>query len=388
MDYRRPQSEEAYAELGAILANAFAGTPEQGREWLRDAGDAEARALSREGEIVAGFVRRPMGQWWGGRSVPMLGVAAVGVAPHARGSGVATALMHEAVCEMYTDGFPLSVLFAASFPLYRRAGYELAGNVHQISAALVPLQGDRSLPMRRARDEDEAALRELQRAVVSERNGPLDRSDVMWRRQMSGPGGKGKCDVHVVENEGRIDGYIAHVQRERGGKLTLAVRDIVARNEAAGRRLLGFLADHKAQVQYAAWNGDAADPIVTLLNTRRYRIVSCDQWMLRIVDLKKALEQRGYPAGVRGSLHLELEDDLLEANCGRWILEVEGGAGRVRPGGTGALRAGARGLAPLYSGFLPPATLRRCGWIEADDESCAVAASLFGGSAPYMSEQF
>ncbi|MHC4846890.1 MAG: GNAT family N-acetyltransferase, partial [Planctomycetota bacterium] len=231
MEYRRPQSEEAYGELAAIIGNAFAGTPEKGREWIRDAGDTEARAISQDGEMVAGFIRRPMGQWWGGRSVPMLGVAAVGVAPHARGTGIATQLMNEAVCEMYTDGFPLSVLFSASFPLYRRAGYEMAGSVHRISVGLVPLQGDHSLPMRPMRDEDEPALRALQSDVARERNGTLDRSDVMWRRQRTVSGKP--CDVYVVEVDGRIDGFIAQKQQERGERLVLVVRDIVARDEAA-----------------------------------------------------------------------------------------------------------------------------------------------------------
>ncbi|MHC4450679.1 MAG: GNAT family N-acetyltransferase [Planctomycetota bacterium] len=386
MEYRRPQSEEAYGELAAIIGNAFAGTPEKGRQWIRDAGDAEARAISHDGEMVAGFIRRPMGQWWGGRSVPMLGVAAVGVAPHARGSGVATQLMNEAVCEMYTDGFPLSVLFSASFPLYRRAGYEMAGSVHRISVGLVPLQGERSLPMRPMREADEPALRALQSDVARERNGTLDRSDVMWRRQRTVSGKP--CDVYVVEVDGRIDGFIAQKQQERGERLVLVVRDIVARNEATARRLLGFLADHKAQVHRATWTGDAADPIVTLLNSWRFRIRINDQWFLRIVDVKKALEGRGYPDGVRAELHFEIEDTLLEANAGRWILTVEGGEAQVRRGGDGTLRAGVRGLAPLYSGFLPPASLRRAGWIEADDATCARAASVFGGSAPFMSEQF
>jgi len=381
VEYRRPQDEGEYGALSAILANAFVFGRDEARSVIEKAGDEQARALVHGGEIVAGFIRRPMGQWWGGRSVPMLGVAAVGVPPHARGSGVATTLMREAVREMHEGGFFLSVLFAATYALYRRAGYELAGHVQEISAAAVPLRGDHELPMRPACAEDEPALRALQSEFARERNGPLDRSDVMWTRQHEGR------DVHVVESD-RIDGFIAHQQHEKDGRVLLSVRDLVARNEAAARRLLGFIAQHKAQVHRAVWTGDSADPFVTLLPTRRYRISLRDQWMLRVVDLKKALEARGYPAGVRASIDLEVEDDLIESNNGRWTLDVEGGRGAVKEGGAGKLRTNARGLAPLYSGFLPPASLRRAGWLEADDETCAAAAAVFGGSAPYMSEQF
>ena len=200
--------------------------------------------------------------------------------------------------------------------------------------------------------------------------------------------GKLECEGHVVEVDGRIDGYITHLQRVEKGQLVLTIIDLVARNEAAARRLLGFIADHKAQVHHATWNGDAADPMITLLNTRRYRIELVDQWMLRIVDVPKALEARGYPIGVRGMLELEVTDDLIGANNGRWLLEIEGGRGSVKRGGDGTLRASARGMAPLYSGFLPARSLRRAGWVDGDDETCACAESIFCGSAPYMSEQF
>ena len=386
MEYRRPSTEGELIDLGKILAYAFVGSEEMGRTWIRDAGEHEARVLVRDGEIVAGFLRRPMGQWWGGRSVPMLGVAAVGTAPHSRGTGVATTLMKEAVREMHADGFPISTLFAASHPLYRRVGYELAGHVQRISVELVPLAGDSELPMRRMREEDTAAVRALQAEVVRERNGPLDRSEFIWKRELVVD--ELPCEGHVVAVDGRIDGYVTHLQRRDGKDLVLRVRDLIARNEAAGRRLLGFLAQHKAQVERATWNGDVADPMVTLLNTRRYRAELLDHWMLRIVDVTRAFEARGYPDGVRAILHFEIADELIEANSGRWTLEVEGGRGTVTPGGDGSLRASMRGLAPLYAGFLPATSLRRAGWIEADDETCALAASVFGGYAPYMSEQF
>ena len=205
----------------------------------------------------------------------MLGIAAVGTLPHARGSGVATALMREAVREAHVDGFPLSVLFAASYPLYRRAGYELAGSVHGISAALVPLRGDHGLPMRPARAEDEEAIRALQREYASERNGHLDRTEVMWGLQRVAWGKP--VEAHVVEGDGGISGFVTHVQNEVRGDLALGLRDLVARDAATARRLLGFLAMHKAQCKRAVWSGGDVDPFVTLLNSRRYRITLRDQ---------------------------------------------------------------------------------------------------------------
>ena len=60
-----------------------------------------------------------MRQWWHGRSLPMAGVAGVKVAPEARGRGVGKALMAELTGLIAGRGYPVSVLYPATTPLYR-----------------------------------------------------------------------------------------------------------------------------------------------------------------------------------------------------------------------------------------------------------------------------
>jgi predicted N-acetyltransferase YhbS len=65
-----------------------------------------------------------MRQWWCGRAVPMAGVAGVMVAPEDRGRGVARRLIAALLDEVSARGYPLSALYPATMPLYRRS----AGN--------------------------------------------------------------------------------------------------------------------------------------------------------------------------------------------------------------------------------------------------------------------
>src|ERR1035437_3522929 len=67
---------------------------------------------------------------WCGRAVPMAGVISVRVAPEDRGKGIGRLLMTGLLDEMAARGYPLSVLYPATMPLYGSLGWELAGGRH------------------------------------------------------------------------------------------------------------------------------------------------------------------------------------------------------------------------------------------------------------------
>ena len=79
------------------------------------------------GRPAAGAAFQEMRQWWRGRPVSMAGVSSVRVAPEYRGRGIGRRLMTALLDEIAARGDPLSALFAATMPLYRALGWELAG---------------------------------------------------------------------------------------------------------------------------------------------------------------------------------------------------------------------------------------------------------------------
>ena len=78
---------------------------------------------------VAAF--HDMRQWWHGRAVRMAGVGGVKVAPEQRGRGTGRALMTELLRVIADRGYPLSVLYPATAPLYRSLGWELGGGLYR-----------------------------------------------------------------------------------------------------------------------------------------------------------------------------------------------------------------------------------------------------------------
>jgi predicted acetyltransferase len=110
--------------------------------------------------------------------------------------------------------------------------------------------------------------------------------------------------------------------------------------------------------------------------------------MLRIVDVKKCLEARGYSGSGRAEVHLDIRDETIPANAGPWIVTVEGGRAIVERGGRGDLRLSIRALAPLFSGYLSAAQLAQLGRIEGSSAAIAAAAGVFPAGTPWLSDMY
>ncbi|AKU90963.1 GNAT family N-acetyltransferase [Vulgatibacter incomptus] len=375
--------------LAGILALAFAFPVEDSRAWLDRVLIENVRVHREDERVAGGLIAYPLGQWFGGRSVPMAGIGGVGVEPAAQGKGVATRMMRTAMRELAAEGYALSCLYPATQPLYRRAGYERAGSNFEIRvpANLLAL-GDRSLPLRPATPKDLEAIRALHREHGRARPGSVDRSPQLWQRILD-PWRTPKPTGFVVERDGAIDGYCFFARTHKPeGRQALKVNDMVAASPQAATRLLTFLGDHQSLVDDVSWSGGDADPLLALLREPRHSVEIRDVWMLRILNVAKALSARGYPRGFSASLDLEIFDEVIPTNRGRFVLDVAGGEARVRSGGDGSLKMHVRGLAPLYTGYLPASNLALIGLLEGDEAAQELATALFAGPAPAMSDFF
>ena len=341
------------------------------------------------GHVAGGLGMLVMGQWFGGRSVPIVGVNAVAIAPEHRSRGIGSQLLRSMFEELHARAIPLSTLYPATQVVYRRAGYEHAGVAvsYALPAHALDPRG-RSLEMRRANDGDEGTIHALYAERARRTSGNLDRNEYMWRRKTRAR--DTALNTYFVERDAAPEGYIIYEQRQSPDERdrNLAVRDLVALTPEAARTVLAFLADHRSTVDNIQWMGAPADPLLFHLPNQGYKITWYEQWMLRVVDVRGALEARGYSPALQAELHVDVRDDALGWNAGRWTLTVANGRGEVRPGGTGAVTLDIRGLAPLYSGYLSAEELRSTGLVEGAPDSLALATLVFGGPSPWMADDF
>jgi predicted acetyltransferase len=149
-----------------------------------------------------------------------------------------------------------------------------------------------------------------------------------------------------------------------------------------------MFADHRSMSEHFRFVGAPADPLLHLLAEQDYETTKAIHWMLRVMDVRGALEARGWPAGVAAELHLDVNDDVLPWNHGRFAIEIADGKAKVRKGGRGRIRLDVRALASMYSGHMTPAALALTGQLEAPGKDVAVATGAFAGAAPWMPDFF
>lgn len=281
-------------------------------------------------------------------------------------------------------------MYASTQRPYRKVGYEQAGSRYQYELPLASISlKERSTQLHRIEGAEHEAYHELARERAKISNGNLERSAGMWERIVTFPYGDKTVYQYLIGDPDRPEGYLFFYQdAEKLGTYNLYVRDMVALSPASARSLWTFFSDHRSMANKVVWYGPAVEPLLILPTELAAAVIGQTWWMLRIVDLRKALSGRGYPPGIEGELHFEIEDSVVRANNGRFILTVGDGAGEVRDGGRGDLHTHIRGVSPLFSGFVSPAQLRAAGQIDANDRAIASATTTFAGPEPWMPDMF
>jgi predicted acetyltransferase len=375
-------------QLNQVLAQCFVSPPESTKPYFDRIGTENFRLIRTAGQLAGGLALLPMGQWWQGRRVSMTGIASVGIAPEHRGSGAAIALLQLMLKELHANGVPISVLYPATQRLYRKAGYEQSGSScgWKVSTANIQLRA-RSLPIYPVEASDRKQFEPLYQQKAQINSGNLDRHVAVWQEILEADSKK-PLYAYFVGEKSHPQGYIIFQQNRVKQDAVLDIRDWVALTPAAANSLWTFIADHRSQLTVARWCSGAIDPLTLFLPEQIVKSWFAKYWMLRIVDVRQALQQRGYPTHLQLELHLQIEDDVLGENNGSFILSVAEGKGTVTLGGKAEMKLHIRGLAPLYTGFFSPYQLQLAGYLDATESALAIATQLFGGSSPWMPDFF
>lgn len=320
-------------------------------------------------------------QFWGGRPMPMGGVAGVAVAPDARGRGVGTQLLTALAQRSLELGDLVSTLYPATMPLYRALGWEVAGAQYRISMSAESLRtlGGTDVPLRTATTSDVGPfLTSLQDGYVAQRaNGPRLPTETEAAEQLTddgmmsyiAPGG------HVVYEWAGEDLVVSYLSADTP-EVARALWSVVGSGSSVAHTVEAYIAPD--------------DAIHLLLPEEVAHETYLKRWMLRVLDAGMAVAARGFSPGVAGSAGVSLQDQLLPGNSGSWRLEVSDGRGQLIPAEASKanLRLGPNGFAALFAGT-PLLVLRTAGLVSGGDPAGdELLDAAFAGSPAYLLEYF
>ena len=339
-----------------------------------------------DGRLLAVATIRDYHQMWGGRPVPMGGIAGVAVHPDGRGQGLAATLMRALLPVLRSSGQPISVLFPTGVGVYRPVGWEVVGTLDDTRIATKDLRARSTdgVSIRSATEADLPAIRELY--VGLGLNGLLTREGPEFPR-----GAEAVLDHDVVsmavDAEGRPVGYASYSRGTgyRDGS-ELRVWECIGHTRAGTAALLESLASWSTVASTVLWRGPTEE--------LRRHVAShvpppahSQPWMLRVVDPVEAIAGRGFPPEVAAEVAFVLADSDLPEHSGAWRLVVSDGHGvldRVTQKSDLPVLQG-RGLALLYAGAADVAALLRTGLL---DRPVLGLDAVFAGHRPVILDYF
>ena len=280
----------------------------------------------------------------GSELLPAAGVTWVSVLPTYRRRGVLSSIMRRQLGDIRGRGEPLAVLWASEAAIYSRFGYGRASWVLSFTlrrgegALAAGVAADRGLVLRLADPPD--ALTELAKVydtVLADRPGFFVRNESWWQRTIYDPPedrhGASPLRCVLAEDDSGPRGYALYsaVERPDGGEPflpadVLTVRELMAVDPAASAALWTDLLSRDLTSEFRARLRPVDDPLLfQLADPRRARPQPADGLWVRIIDLPSALAGRRYSCPVDAVI--EVRDDILPANAGRWRLATSPGAG-------------------------------------------------------------
>jgi predicted acetyltransferase len=294
----------------------------------------------------------------GQEMLPAAGVTFVAVLPTHRRRGVLNSLMRRQLADVRDRGEPLAILWASETVIYGRYGYGRAswqlgftlrrgeGGLSRAAAGLVAAAdsaaaGGRGLRLRIA--EPEVVLPELAKvydAVLASRPGMFGRNDAWWRCMIYDPADQ-RQDASplrclLAEDASGPRGYALYSAVDTWidslPENALTVRELMGADPAASATLGADLLSRDLTTEFRLPRRPVDDPLLYhLADPRRTRPQLIDALWVRIVDLPRALTGRRYSSPV--DVVIEVRDEILPANAGRWRLTT---AGEVPGGGLAA----------------------------------------------------
>jgi predicted acetyltransferase len=346
----RPISQDEFPAVYEVLGHAFNATYPAEPELQHDLGISEFdRSLAAfDGpDIVATAIALTFRMTVPGGAAAVAGVTGVTVLPSHRRRGILSSLMHRQLSDIRDRGEAIAALFATEASIYGRFGYgpataELDLTIRRGEGVLSEPYGSVTVPRLRIveprRATAEMAL--VYGSVQRERPGMLARDDRWWEHILWDPehrrSGGGALRGLIAADDAGPRGYALYSAGADWGEDglpngRLQVRELMATDAAAYAALWTDLLSRDLIGEVRARVRPADEPLLYLLaDPRRARPKLSDGMWVRLVSVPEALTRRKYACAV--DVVIEVADDVLAENTGRWRLRAPGVAADGDPG--------------------------------------------------------
>jgi len=352
----RPISESEFRAFYAVLEHAFNSGYPTDEELRHDQAIFEfdrTLAAFDGADMVGTATTLSFRMSVPGECASVAGVTAVSVLPSHRRRGILSSLMHRQLADIRDRGEAVAALFASEAGIYGRYGYGAATGELDLTirrgegvlsvptvagAAVAAGQGrtDGVLRLRIAEPRDATTeLAKVFAGVLGSRPGLPARDDRWWDFVLWDPehrrSGSSPLRCVIAEDDAGPRGYAlfsAKPEWDDHGNPSgvMQVRELMATDPAAHAAVWNDLLSRDLVAEVRARARPVDEPLLFMLaDRRRARPQIADGLWIRLISVPDALTQRRYSCAV--DVVIEVADDLIPENAGRWRLRAPGPAG-------------------------------------------------------------
>ncbi|GGX58560.1 GNAT family N-acetyltransferase [Streptomyces chartreusis] len=294
---------------------------------------ADRRVAVRGGKVIAGGLGMLIPQFFGGQPVPSASLACGCVAPEERGDRLAGRMVAERLRPLTEQGAVLATLWTASTGYVRRLGWEAPAQVYSWTVSTDELKHSFSAADFETTHGATAPARLLRNDLATQWNGTWQRpgwwEDWQHRQhpdlatyQFNRPGQEATGVLSVAGERHPVEGR------------QLGVYDFWAADTQTASAMFAFLGRHNSRISTVAFQRTGLPPAPLLLHhlhrSSSLTARSWHPWMLRVLDLSRAVQMRGWPDEADLTVPIEVVTENGEATE-RFTLRIAGGKGELTP---------------------------------------------------------
>lgn len=311
-----------------ILSYCFGLPPEFGEEFISETFQSDNCLGCFDGDRLGALLCiSPFDMYFHGETVLMGGIGAVSTLPEYRHCHCASNMLIKSLEIMKERGYTFSALGPFSYEFYRKYGWELGFHSKKYNIRVDDLGGlgvGRGV-FRPLNLDDIPRVKSLYESFISKYNGAIRRDEKTWNSKLNVQG-KDRDYAYGYSRQGDgLHGYIFYSIENR----KLYIRELIYDSLDTKLELMRFVYNHSAQVETVIWDAPQDDNTMLMLANPRIGQTINPGMMIRVVDVKKALEAYDFPLLYRGSIAIKIQDKWAPWNDGVFNILIKKGSATV-----------------------------------------------------------
>lgn len=349
-------------KLIELWSQSFVIPLDQVSSWVNEKNIKNCIGLFEKNKLISALNIIPFEFYIRGKILTLSGIGGVATFPEYRGKNYIHYLLSEALRISKEKGLFFSMLYPFSYEFYRNFGWELGGFQRKYIRKTYTIPKFEKIEMvKRIPLEEWKIIKRIYEKYVISFTGPIKRTEERWENLIFRT--KDLTYLYIWEDT-EPQGYLLY-SIDTIPTRRILVREMICLNISSYKGFLALFSRQSMNIEEVQWVTPINDLTSFVLPNPRGECYIEPTFMIRIVDLVKAIENIYFSEELNEVLKIEVKDPYGIWNEGVWEIEIKNGKGKIEKGKEKDISLSINTLSQIFSGILSPIKAFQLGFLEA-----------------------